>query len=62
MALWPTKTERSRRDLWGGHGHSVKFASLEVSLITIAFLTFAVFLIKLVLVSELIEIHLPFTI
>lgn len=52
-ALWPTKVERSKRDLFGhghSHGHSVSFASLEVSLITIAFLTFAVFLIKLVLV------------
>lgn len=50
--LWPTKTERQKRGIWDGHGSTgMDFPSSEAALMTIAFLTFAVFLIKLVLVT-----------
>lgn len=51
-ALWPSKVERSKRGILDSHGHGMSFPSSEASLITIAFLTFAVFLIKLVLVKK----------
>lgn len=54
MNLWPTTpVVRSKRGLMDGH-HSggMEFPSSEGALMTISFLTFAVFLIKLVLVSQ----------
>jgi hypothetical protein len=48
--------KRTKRFLMGesGHGHDggMEFPSAEGALLTISFLTFAVFLIKLVLVSR----------
>lgn len=53
--LWPTQTEEKKRakrgmmDGGGGSGH-MDFPSAETALMTVSILTFAVFLIKLVLV------------
>lgn len=52
MELWPAQPEadyRERRSV-SGHSHSMDFPSAETALMTISFLTLAVFLIKLVLV------------
>lgn len=51
--LWPaTPIVRSKRGIIDGHhGGGMEFPSSEGALMTISFLTFAVFLIKLVLVS-----------
>lgn len=52
-SLWPsTPVVRSKRGIMDGHhGGGMEFPSSEGALMTISFLTFAVFLIKLVLVS-----------
>lgn len=53
--LWPTQTEkkkRAKRGMMGGGGHDMDFPSNETALMTISILTFAVFLIKLVLVRN----------
>lgn len=51
--LWPSRNQRtkSRRSVFEGGGHGMSFPSAEMALMTISFLTFAVYLIKLVLVS-----------
>lgn len=51
--LWPSKldsSKRTKRGLWDSAGHGTDFPSSETALMTISLLTFAVFLIKLVLV------------
>lgn len=52
--LWPTQIEkkkkRTKRGMMGGGGHGMDFPSAETALMTVSILTFAVFLIKLVLV------------
>lgn len=48
--LWPTKRRNKRGIMGTGESH-MDFPSAEGALITISFLTFAVFLIKLVLVN-----------
>lgn len=54
-SLWPSgsaqkRTSRTKREAEWSYGHSMDFPSSEGALMTISFLTFAVFLIKLVLV------------
>lgn len=52
--LWPTQTEKKKRAkrgmMDGGGGGHMDFPSAETALMTVSILTFAVFLIKLVLV------------
>jgi hypothetical protein len=53
--LWSDKPRRVKRGLMGGgggHDTGLDFPSAEGALMTISFLTFAVFLIKLVLVGD----------
>lgn len=50
--LWPTNAEEPKyRVRRSPKGHDMDFPSAETALMTISFLTLAVFLIKLVLVS-----------
>lgn len=56
--LWPSQEEKKKRakrhalkrGMMDGGGHDMDFPSAETALMTISILTFAVFLIKLVLV------------
>lgn len=51
-ALWSVNQDRQKRSARHGHGGGgIEFPSSETALMTISFLTLAVFLIKLVLVS-----------
>lgn len=56
MMLWPTqqvevvRSKRSYHDVGDSHEAGMDFPSSEGALMTLSFLTFAVFLIKLVLV------------
>lgn len=50
--LWSVGQDRQKRSARNGHGGGgIEFPSSETALMTISFLTLAVFLIKLVLVS-----------
>lgn len=50
--IWSDKPRRTKRGLMGQGHDGLDFPSAEGALMTISFLTFAVFLIKLVLVSK----------
>lgn len=51
--IWPVKIFEKHRIRRSNNNHEMDFPSAETALMTISFLTLAVFLIKLVLVSML---------